>query len=79
MEKAIIERAANGYAVVIEHKDENGESVNHLSVHGSVEDAQNFVSEFFQDVEKNEAEAKSNAESEAGQLLVEDDHDIEVE
>lgn len=79
MEKAIIERAANGYAVVIEHKDENGESVNHLSVHGSVEDAQNFVSEFFQDVEKNEAEAKSNAESEAGELLVEDDHDIEVE
>ena len=53
--RATIERAANGYAVVIEHDDKEA-TPNHLSVHGLLDDAVNFVTEFFTDVEKNEAE-----------------------
>lgn len=61
--RATIERAANGYAVVIEHDDKEA-TPNHLSVHGVLDDAVNFVSEFFTDVEKNEGEESSDSEQE---------------
>ena len=56
--RATIERAANGYAVVIEHDDKEA-TPNHLSVHGLLDDAVNFVSEFFTDVEGNEGKEES--------------------
>jgi hypothetical protein len=61
--RATIERAANGYAVVIEHDDKEA-TPNHLSVHGVLDDAVNFVNEFFTDVEKNEGEESQDSEQE---------------
>jgi hypothetical protein len=62
--RATIERAANGYAVVIEHDDKEA-TPNHLSVHGLLDDAVNFVSEFFTDVESNEGKEDASADNEA--------------
>ena len=61
--RATIERAANGYAVVIEHDDKEA-TPNHLSVHGVLDDAVNFVSEFFTDVESNEGAESEDTEQE---------------
>lgn len=61
--RATIERAANGYAVVIEHDDKEA-TPNHLSVHGVLDDAVNFVTEFFTDVESNEGEESEDTEQE---------------
>lgn len=61
--RATIERAANGYAVVIEHDDKEA-TPNHLSVHGVLDDAVNFVTEFFTDVESNEGAESEDTEQE---------------
>jgi hypothetical protein len=61
--RATIERAANGYAVVIEHDDKEA-TPNHLSVHGVLDDAINFVTEFFTDVESNEGAESEDTEQE---------------
>ena len=61
--RATIERATNGYAVVIEHDDKEA-TPNHLSVHGVLGDAVNFVTEFFTDVESNEGAESEDTEQE---------------